>query len=1107
MYLIRPTRRGPETHRHEEEPSESQGRPGASTLEAVEKYLYSDPDPSHTGSVDDIVGTTPEGPEDGQGDRPGGVRAFLIADVRGYTRFTREKGDEAAAELAGRYAAIVREVAEPAGGNLLELRGDEALVVFDSPRQAVRAALGLRDRLIEETIDHPERPLPVGMGLDVGEAVSVEGGYRGGALNVAARLCSSAGPGEILASRELVHLARKVEGVSYADVGRMHLKGLDRSTAAVRVKPEREDAARLAAFMHAVRAAAPPKKTRHRTLIALGAVVAAAAIGGAAIALGSGDSPTASRPNALGSIELSGTRVSRWVDVGDKPVGVASGAGSIWVANEESSTVSRIDPVSNEVEQTIPMPGRPVVVAFEDDALWISIPENGTVLRLNPDTNTVVQTIEAGNEPIDIAAADGELWTANRLEHSVTRIDTESGAELATIAVGRSPTGIAVGDHVWVTNGADGTVSQIDRSTGHVIREIAVGSNPADVAVGRGFVWVANNLDGTVSKLDPNDGRVLATIAAGNGPREIAFGSGSVWVTNEYEGSVARIDASSDSLTEKIKVGNAPQGVVVTDGKLWFATRARRSDHRGGTFRVIGANSDLQSLDPAIAYSVESWQLLLLSYDGLVGFKKVGGADGATLVPNLATAIPRPTKNGRSYTFQLRPELHFSNGDPVVPSDVLASMERVLALNPDGQFFYSTIDGAAKCSRKDCDLSKGIVPNDAAGTVTFNLTAPDPDFLYKMAMPFASVLPASTPMQEIDEAGSPVTGPYMLDRVDPGRDNEEPNNPLFGSRLTFVRNPRFVEWSPAAQPDGYVDKIVFTPQGDLQPTLVENGEADLIAAELGFDTDVHERLAREYTQQLFTYPTQSTMGIGMNTRAEPFDDVRVRRAVNYAIDRTHLVGLHGGLEKNRLTCQILPPNVPAFEPYCPYTVNPSTEGSWTGPDTGRAKELIERADAKGTNVEVWDTGFTNGVGPYLVSVLRDIGLDAKLRFIKNQGAYFDQIHAPSSDSQIFTYGWIADYPTASNFLNVLFSCDSFANVGHLCDRKVSKALERALRLDSTNPAAAQEVWAEIDRMVSDLAPWAPFLNSRGSDFVSERVGNYLHHPQWGALLSQMWVED
>ena len=120
--------------------------------------------------------------------------------------------------------------------------------------------------------------------------------------------------------------------------------------------------------------------------------------------------------------------------------------------------MSRVDPVSNEVEQTIPMPGRPVVVAFEDGALWISIPENGTVLRLNPETNTVVQTIEAGNDPIDIAAAGGELWTTNRLENSITRLDIESGEELATIAVGGLPTGIAVGDQVWVTNGADGTV-------------------------------------------------------------------------------------------------------------------------------------------------------------------------------------------------------------------------------------------------------------------------------------------------------------------------------------------------------------------------------------------------------------------------------------------------------------------------------------------------------------------------------------------------------------------------------------------------------------------------------------------------------------------------
>ncbi|HWL90153.1 MAG TPA: BTAD domain-containing putative transcriptional regulator, partial [Actinomycetota bacterium] len=168
-----------------------------------------------------IAGTRPT--EEGAGSE---IRTFLIADVRGYTVFTQERGDEAAAKLAARFAAIVREHVEARDGSVIELRGDEALAVFASPRQAIRAAVDLQDRFLLETTKAPAVPLPVGIGLDAGEAVPVGDGFRGGALNTAARLCSVAAPGEILGSQSLVHLARMVDGVAYEDRGALRLKGL-----------------------------------------------------------------------------------------------------------------------------------------------------------------------------------------------------------------------------------------------------------------------------------------------------------------------------------------------------------------------------------------------------------------------------------------------------------------------------------------------------------------------------------------------------------------------------------------------------------------------------------------------------------------------------------------------------------------------------------------------------------------------------------------------------------------------------------------------------------------------------------------------------------------
>ncbi len=155
---------------------------------------------------------------------PIGIAIFLIADIRGYTSFVQERGDQAGAELIGRFSQSVRDVVQARGGRLIELRGDEALVTFHSPREAIKAAIELQQGF--RTDAEPGSVLPVGIGLDAGEAVPVEGGYRGGALNVAARLCSAARAGEILASKEVTRLAGKLDSVRYADRGEVPLKGL-----------------------------------------------------------------------------------------------------------------------------------------------------------------------------------------------------------------------------------------------------------------------------------------------------------------------------------------------------------------------------------------------------------------------------------------------------------------------------------------------------------------------------------------------------------------------------------------------------------------------------------------------------------------------------------------------------------------------------------------------------------------------------------------------------------------------------------------------------------------------------------------------------------------
>ena len=154
------------------------------------------------------------------------VLTFLIADVRGYTSYTQAHGDAAAARLAAAFAEIAREGVEAHGGDVIELRGDEALAVFSSGADALRAAVDLQLVFADEVALHPRLPLRVGIGVDSGPAVPVEGGYRGGALNLAARLCSKAGPGEVFASAGALQLAGPLDGLSVHRHGEFEMKGL-----------------------------------------------------------------------------------------------------------------------------------------------------------------------------------------------------------------------------------------------------------------------------------------------------------------------------------------------------------------------------------------------------------------------------------------------------------------------------------------------------------------------------------------------------------------------------------------------------------------------------------------------------------------------------------------------------------------------------------------------------------------------------------------------------------------------------------------------------------------------------------------------------------------
>ena len=1038
---------------------------------------------------DDPPMADPPGPRDDDAH----IRTFLIADVRGYTLFTQERGDEAAAKLATKFADIARETVEARGGTLLELRGDEALCVFVSTREAIRAALDLQRRFVQETLDQPELPLTVGIGLDAGEAVPVQGGYRGGALNLAARLCGQADAGEVLATREVTHLARRLDGVRYEERGTLTFKGISDPVTVIRVRPDDIDPAELLRPF-APPTPAPPKRAP-RWPVAVAAVVALGLVVLAIPLLGGEDVPVHVGSDSVALLDAEDGSVALSQTIGDRPGAMAVAFDSVWVVQPDRGRVVRLDPDDGSVRDTIRVGTSPAALAPGDDELWVTNAADGTISRIDVETNEASQTVLAGSRPTGIASGDGALWVADTTGAAVLRIDPSSDDEPSSIPVPGEPAGVAwTDDGVWVSYSPDG-VARIDPSTGTITHTQTVGTEPTAILSAHGSIWVANHLGGTVARIDPSSGDVVDLIPVGDGPNALASTSDSVWVTNEYDGTVMAIDVGTNDVTRTVAL-DATAASLATDGDgMWVAVGASGREHRGGTLRIAGGV--IKTLDPAIAYDTRAWQILTITNDGLLTYKRVGGIEGTTLVPDLASALPDVSADGLTYRFAVREGIRYSTGEPVLPEDFRYGLERTIAISPDAAFLYGAIEGAAACAEAGpaCDLSESILVDGAA--ITIRLERLDPDFLYKLAMPFALPMPSTVPMQDQRLEPLPATGPYMVrDAGDEG--------------IELVRNPEFEQWSGAAQPDGFVDAISWG-FGETGVSALTAGALDWTTGATPEDVDA---LRASSPDQVVSAPDSSILFVGFDVAQAPFDDVRVRQAVNYAIDRAHVVELLGGPAFFRPSCQLVPPSIPGYQPFCPYTADPEA-GRWSAPDLERATQLIEAAGVAGERVTVWTpvNGLPDGIVDamsHVADVLTQLGMPAEVKVIRNTDTYFRKYlyGEPAGTARhpaIFLSGWLPDFLTATNFIEPQFGCDGSANAFGVCDRTLERMMDEAARLQASDLGAANRAWAAADRRLVEQAMLAPLTNGLAAYPVSDRVGNVQVHPLWTLLLSRLWV--
>ncbi|HEX2089000.1 MAG TPA: ABC transporter substrate-binding protein, partial [Actinomycetota bacterium] len=245
-----------------------------------------------------------------------------------------------------------------------------------------------------------------------------------------------------------------------------------------------------------------------------------------------------------------------------------------------------------------------------------------------------------------------------------------------------------------------------------------------------------------------------------------------------------------------------------------------------------------------------------------------------------------------------------------------------------------------------------------------------------------------------------------------------------------------------------------------------------------------------------------------------------RRAVAYALDRAELARIFAestGLpQENPVSCQLIPPNIPGYVPYCPFTTSGAEPGSWEGPNLSRARQLVQRSGTSGAELVVAISPYIGEeLGRRLITMLRDLGYRAELRVEESEQGVLLEL---SPDMHVSVMGWVQDYPSAAQFLAPLFSCpdpdggpsvegagEILYNLSNFCDPDIDRRMQRALDLQLTDPHASARAWAELDHDLVDQAPIVPYSTGIRVWLVSERASNVEVSPQLDVLISQIWV--
>ena len=408
----------------------------------------------------------------------------------------------------------------------------------------------------------------------------------------------------------------------------------------------------------------------------------------------------------------------------------------------------------------------------------------------------------------------------------------------------------------------------------------------------------------------------------------------------------------------------------------------------GGTLRVNVSAGDPSSLDPAIDYTTSGYAVFSATCANLVTFSDTSGSASATLVPEVASGLPQVSNGGRTYTFSIRPGFEFETGEAVTAQNFAWALNRDLApaMHSPAAGFIGDVVGAAAVLRGSATSASGIAAS--GDTLRVTLVRRAPDFPARMAMSFFCAIPLATPARPQGYKPIPMAGPYYIASA---------TAPLGGTGTVVLKqNPDYGGSRPH-----HLSEIDFTLGTDPTTSIyqIADGSADYDAGNL--DPGLLRTLEARHrlgTAQLSVHPDLELLFLALNTRRPLFHNTRLRKAVNFAVDRADILsrtGLYG-----KATDQILPAAMPGYRNVKIYPL--------ARPDLRDARRLA----GPGTRHALF---YFNGsflqftIAELVASQLAKIGIQVDV----------ESNAAAAQRADITIVDWTADYVDPYDFINLL----------------------------------------------------------------------------------------